>query len=122
MQLNQTIVINPSDVATQTVTESVQTSNLDSTGFDFIMLLRIIWYVFCFFKILSIAFFSRPKPTIRERVLRKFLVSHNELVKGFSEEDIKNMQVILENTTKNASTCHTSNGSRIRKKTKSVNF
>ena len=75
--MNQTIVITPSDVATQTVGESIQTTQIDDAGFDFMMFLRIAWYIFCFFKILSIAFFSRPKLTIRERVLRKYLVSHN---------------------------------------------
>ena len=120
--MNETIVITPSDITSQTVTDSVQHTQMDQVYFDFMMLLRILWYIFCFVKIISIAFFSRPKPTIRERVLRKFLISHNELVKSFSEDDIKNMQTILDNTTRNASTRHTSSGSRIRKPHKMVNF
>ena len=95
---------------------------MDQEGFDFMMILRIFWYIICIAKIISIAFYSRPKPTIRERVLRKFLISHNELVKSFSDEDVKNMQTILDNTTKNASTRLAPSGSRIRKPTKRVNF
>lgn len=46
-------------------------------GFDFMVAIRIIWYLFCITKIISIAFFTRPKPSIRERVLRKILISHS---------------------------------------------
>lgn len=59
--------------------------------FDFMVALRVIWYLFCLTKIISIAFFIRPKPSIRERVLRKILISHNELLRSFNDEDKKAM-------------------------------
>lgn len=49
-------------------------------------------------------------------------MSHNELVKTFSEDDIKNMQVVLDNTTKNAASSHETNRSRNRKPGKKVCF
>ena len=63
--MNQTIVISPADVVTQTVTENVNTTQVEGIGFDFMMILRIAWYIFCFFKILSIALYSRPKMSVR---------------------------------------------------------
>jgi hypothetical protein len=86
------------------------------------MMLRIIWYIFCVGKVLSIAFFSKPKLTVRERVYRKYLASHAELLKSFNDDDKRNMEVILDNTIKNAAARQEISDSRLRKSTKRVNF
>lgn len=91
-------------------------------GLDFMLALRVIWYLFCFTKIIAIAFFTRPKPSIRERVLRKILISHSELLRSFNDEDKQAMEIIVDNTIKNASSKHESQNSRIRKSLKRVNF
>ncbi len=45
---------------------------------------------------------KRKKPNLKDRIYRKFLFSHNQIIKQFTEDDKNLMDIILENTLKNA--------------------
>jgi hypothetical protein len=64
----------------------------DTSGsFDFMQILRFLFYVLVVMKLIELSFLRRKKHSLKERVYRKFLFAHQELLKQFTEEDKANM-------------------------------
>jgi hypothetical protein len=91
-------------------------------SFDLMYLLRLVFYVIVFVKLIEISFLRRKKHSLKERVYRKFVFAHQELFRQFTEEDKTIMDKTLNNTIKNAAVQFDPRNSRIRKSTKSVSF
>lgn len=58
-----------------------------SEGFDFLSIVRFIFYALVLMKLISIMFIRKRKPSLKERVYRKFLFAHQEIYRFFTEED-----------------------------------
>ena len=93
-----------------------------SMSFDFLYLLRIIFYLLVALKLIELSFLRRKKPSLKERVYRKFLLAHQELLKTFTEEDKNNMENTLTNTLKNVSVDYRNTRTKTHKSRKRVNF
>ncbi len=92
-----------------------------SSSFDFLQILRYLFYLLVAIKLIELSFLRRKKHSLKERVYRKFLFAHQELLKQFTEEDRINMEHTLSNTIKNANVDF--RGARSKPKTKKhVNF
>lgn len=82
-----------------------------STHFDFsfMFVVQIIFYLVVAFKVLQCIFAKKGTKVrrpliqnIRDRIYRKYIVTHCELIKDFTEEDRNMMEITLNNTVKNA--------------------
>jgi len=85
-------------------------------------ILRIIFYLIVLLKIIELSFLRKKKYSLKERIYRKFIYTHQELLKHFTEEDKNTMEVILNNTIKNANVVFDPKNKKVRKATKTVNF
>ena len=84
--------------------------------------LRLVFYLLVAAKLFELSFLRRKKHNLKERVYRKFLFAHQEILKQFSEEDKAVMESTLNNTIKNASIALTNSPKRPKKTRKRVNF
>lgn len=84
--------------------------------------LRIIFYILVIAKLFELSFLRRKKHNLKERVYRKFLFAHQEILKQFSEEDKAVMENTLNNTIKNASIVYNNTPKKVKKSRKRVNF
>lgn len=84
--------------------------------------LRLVFYLLVAAKLFELSFLRRKKHNLKERVYRKFLFAHQEILKQFSEEDKAVMESTLNNTIKNASIALTNTPKRPKKNRKRVNF
>ena len=58
-----------------------QNSSMDV---DLFFLIRIIFYFWLVVKILEITLFTKRKLTIKQRIEKKYLVSHGQMVKNYT--------------------------------------
>jgi len=61
--------------------------NLDSehgSSYDIMQLFRIIFYIIVFLKIIELSFFRKKKLSLKERISRKFIFAHQEMLKHFT--------------------------------------
>lgn len=82
----------------------------------------MLFYLIFIVKIIELSFLRRKKYSLKERIYRKFLFAHQELLRHFTEEDKSMMEMTLSNTMKNASIEFDPKNSKIRKPNKRVNF
>lgn len=61
-----------------------------------------MFYAWIFFKLCELIFFRRKKFSVRERIERKYIYSHGEMIKSYTPEELELMQVTIANTHKNA--------------------
>lgn len=114
------------------VTEAAMEKSLESaltappaaseSSFDVMYMLRLVFYVIVFVKLIEISFLRRKKHSLKERVYRKFVFAHQELFRQFTEEDKTIMDKTLNNTIKNAAVQFDPRNSRVRRSSKSVTF
>ena len=45
---------------------------------------------------------KRRKPNIKQRIERKYMFAHGEMIKNFTQEEVENMHITLSNTFRNA--------------------
>jgi hypothetical protein len=74
----------------------------EESFFDLMMLFKIIFYLLFAIKIMELSFLRRKKYSLKERIYRKFLFAHQELLRHFTDEDKSMMETTLTNTMKNA--------------------
>jgi hypothetical protein len=86
------------------------------------MLFKIIFYLLFVIKIMELSFLRRKKYSLKERIYRKFLFAHQELLRYFTDEDKSMMETTLANTMKNACVELDPKNSKIRRPVKSVSF
>jgi len=69
----ETVFVQPS------VTQPAQmsTSGDADSSLDFMMFLRIIFYIIVALKIIEISFLRRKKLSLKERIYKKFIFAHN---------------------------------------------
>jgi hypothetical protein len=84
--------------------------------------MRLLFYILVALKLLEFVFSKKRKMDIKERVYRKYVFSHAEMIREFNEDDRKNMETTLKNTIKNASIDKTPNKLFKKNSTKKVNF
>jgi hypothetical protein len=56
-------------------------------GWDFLSLLRVVFYIIITLKLIELSFLRRKKATLKERIHKKFLFTHQEVMKNFTDED-----------------------------------
>lgn len=93
-----------------------------SPSFDLMHVLRLLFYILVAAKLFELSFLRRKKHNLKERVYRKFLFAHQEILKQFSEEDKAVMESTLNNTIKNAAITFTNTPKKPKKNRKRVNF
>lgn len=93
-----------------------------SPSFDLMHVLRLLFYVLVAAKLFELSFLRRKKHNLKERVYRKFLFAHQEILKQFSEEDKAVMEHTLNNTIRNAALTCSTTPRKPRKNRKRVNF
>jgi hypothetical protein len=82
----------------------VQPEPEHTAAFDVLHVIRILFYLLVVIKLIELSFLRRKKHSLKERVYRKFVFAHQEILKQFTDEDQRNMEHTLANTIKNAST------------------
>lgn len=53
-------------------------------NYDFMQLFRIVFYILVILKIIELSFFRKKKLSLKERISRKFLFAHQEMLKQFT--------------------------------------
>jgi hypothetical protein len=86
------------------------------------VIFKIIFYLVFAMKIIELSFLRRKKYSLKERIYRKFIFAHQELLRYFTDEDKSMMETTLANTMKNASIEFDPKNSKIRRANKRVLF
>ena len=99
------------------------TSSADNDSeLGIVLFLKIVFYFIFVAKIIEISFLRRRRYSLKERVYRKFLFAHQEILKYFTDEDKSIMESTLNNTIKNASMEFDPKKTKIRRGNKRVIF
>lgn len=72
------------------------------TPYDYMAVLRVIFYIIVIIKLVELSFIRRKKQGLKERIYRKFIFAHHEILKQFTDEDKIAMNIVINNTMKNA--------------------
>lgn len=107
----------------ETHSASSVTANIEGNDYALLFYLRIIFYILFAWRLIEIVFKKNRKPNIKQRIERKFIFAHGELIKNFDKEDVETMKETLFNTFKNATQpMKTASNEKKVKKAKSVSF
>ena len=62
-----------------------ETASSSDSFFDLITIFKMLFYLIFIVKIIELSFLRRKKYSLKERIYRKFLFAHQELLRHFTE-------------------------------------
>jgi hypothetical protein len=72
------------DSPNQTVGQNLGPIGSASSNFDLLFIVRLVFYIMVILKLVEVVYFRKRKMNLRERIYRKFLFAHNEVLRTFT--------------------------------------